>query len=69
MERLLSYITVLPSNENEVEVFFEEIKKEILLAPDDADKIWEQIYSCSMLFDKLLSDERLVDFYKEYCQR
>lgn len=63
MESALSFITVLPSNDDELEVFKRQVKSEILNW--NSYYIKKQLIFGKKLFDDLLADEDLIKYFEE----
>jgi len=63
MDTALSYITVLPSNEDEVDKFKRILKRELLVSDLSMEK---QLRMCRKLFDDLLNDDELNDYWDEF---
>lgn len=59
MDNALSYITVLPSNEKELEDFKRLVKPEIMAS--NGFLMYMQLKFCKRLFDDLLNDEDIQD--------
>ena len=60
MNSLLSYITVLPSTEKEMEAFKRGLKQELLVSDPYLRK---QLYLLRKMFDELLSDTQLDEYW------
>ena len=63
MDTALNYITVLPSNEDEVDKFKRILKRELLVSDLSMEK---QLRMCRKLFDDLLNDDELNDYWDEF---
>ena len=62
MDTALSYITVLPSNREEVEVFRKLLTRE-LLTSDPA--LRKQLILLRSMFNDLLNDARLIEYWND----
>ena len=62
MDSAISYITVLPSNEDEVDRFKRILKRELLVSDLTMEK---QLRMCKKLFDDLLNDDELNDYWDD----
>jgi hypothetical protein len=62
MDTALSYITVLPSNEDEVDKFKRILKRELLVSDLSMEK---QLRMCRKLFDDLLNDDELNEYWDD----
>jgi len=63
MDTALSYITVLPSNEDEVDKFKRILKRELLVSDLSMEK---QLRMCRKLFDDLLNDDELNEYWDDF---
>lgn len=64
MESALSFIMVLPSNKDELEVFLKKMKSEILVS-GYGERIQKQIYMGLKLFQELYTDEELEKHFEK----
>ena len=62
MDTALNYITVLPSNEDEVDKFKRILKRELLVSDLSMEK---QLRMCRKLFDDLLNDDELNEYWDD----
>lgn len=62
METALSYITVLPSNEDEMDKFKRILKRELLVSDPCLEL---QLRICRKLFDDLLNDDQLNEYWDD----
>ena len=62
MDSAISYITVLPSNEDEVDRFKRILKRELLVSDLSMEK---QLRMCRKLFDDLLNDDELNEYWDD----
>lgn len=63
MESAFSFISVLPSNDKELEEFKRKLKTEILNW--NSFYVKEQLVCCKKLFEDLLADEDLIKYFEE----
>ena len=63
METALSYITVLPSNEKEMEEFKRILKRELLVSDPSLEM---QLIRCRRLLDELLNDVQLNEYWDDF---
>ena len=63
MDIALSYITVLPSNNVEMEKFKRILKRELLVSDPSLEM---QLMRCRKLFDDLLNDDELNEYWDDF---